>query len=97
MKLIEFHPEAEAELLGAQQWYRERSDVAAQAFALEIDAAIGSIIEAPERWPVTSRGERHRVLPRFPFTIYYRVHSDTVYIIAMAHQRRRPNYWRGRR
>jgi hypothetical protein len=56
MKRIEFHPDAEEELLGAQQWYRERSDVVAQAFALEIDAAIASIAEVPERWPATSSG-----------------------------------------
>jgi hypothetical protein len=41
---VRFHPEAE-------QWYRERSEVAAQAFALEIDHAIQSITEAPLRWP----------------------------------------------
>ncbi len=49
MKQVRFHREADAELTEAEAWYRSRSEVAAQAFALEIDRAIKSIAEAPER------------------------------------------------
>jgi len=55
---VRFHREADEELAEAQNWYRERSEVAAQAFALEIDHAINSIAEAPLRWPQGKRGER---------------------------------------
>ncbi len=34
MKEVRFHREAEAELIEAETWYRSRSEVAAQAFAL---------------------------------------------------------------
>jgi plasmid stabilization system protein ParE len=47
MSPIRFHPEAERELLDAGRWYAERSEVAAQAFALEIDRALTAIAEAP--------------------------------------------------
>jgi plasmid stabilization system protein ParE len=97
MKHIEFHPGADQELADAQAWYRERSEVAAQAFALEIDQAIKSIAEAPERWPVTDRGERRFLLSRFPYSILYRVRADEVFITAVAHQKRRPGYWRDRK
>jgi plasmid stabilization system protein ParE len=56
MKSVAFHPEAEEELLEAQDWYGERSEVAAQAFALEVDHAIDRIIEAPLRYPQGRRG-----------------------------------------
>ncbi len=46
MRRIEFHPEADREIADAQAWYRERSDVAAQAFALEIDRGIKNILTA---------------------------------------------------
>ncbi len=96
MKRIEFHPEAGRELADAQAWYRERSEVAAQAFALEIDQAIQSIAEAPERWPEMARGERRFILSRFPYSILYRFRSHEVFVIAVAHQKRRPRYWRDR-
>ena len=56
MKVLRFHPEADQELLEARDWYEERSEVAAQAFTLEIDHAIARIREAPQRYPMGSPG-----------------------------------------
>jgi plasmid stabilization system protein ParE len=97
MKRVRIHPEAGQELAEAKTWYNERSEVAAQAFALEIDDAIRSIAEAPLRWPQGRRGERRFVLNRFPFTVLYRVREDHLFITAIAHQGRRPGYWRHRK
>jgi toxin ParE1/3/4 len=97
MNAVRFHPEAEEELAEAREWYEERSEIAAQAFALEIDRAVGRIVEAPLRYPNGWRGEHRFVLNRFPFTILYRVRVDHVFITAVAHQSRRPGYWRHRR
>jgi plasmid stabilization system protein ParE len=96
MIVMEFHPEAQEELLEAEKWYRERSEVAAQAFTLEIDNAIKRIIETPERWSIKRKNERHYVLPRFPYSIIYRIKFNKIYIVAVAHHRRRPVYWRKR-
>ena len=93
---VRFHHEAGQELTEAQTWYRERSEVAAQAFALEIDHAVRSIAEAPLRWPQGRRGERRFMLDRFPYTVLYRVRADHIFITAVAHQSRRPGYWRHR-
>ena len=97
MNGVRFHPEADEELAEAREWYETRSEVAAQAFALEIDHAIARILEAPLRYPIGRRGERRFVLDRFPYTILYRVRTDHVFITAVAHQSRRPGYWRHRR
>lgn len=94
---VRFHHEADQELTEAQAWYRKRSEVAAQAFALEIDHAIRSIADAPLRWPHGLRGERRFVLDRFPYTLLYRVRADHIFITAVAHQSRRPGYWRHRK
>lgn len=96
MTNIEFHPEAQAELEDARSWYRERSQVAARAFATEVARAIRSIAQSPEAWPQTRSNERRFVFKRFPYSIIYRVRQNDVFITALAHQRRRPNYWRGR-
>jgi plasmid stabilization system protein ParE len=97
MKRVEFHPLAQDEVTAAEAWYRERSEVAAQAFVLEINHAIEEISEAPERWPVGRRGERRMVFRRFPYSLLYRIRKDNVFITAVAHQSRRPGYWRHRK
>jgi toxin ParE1/3/4 len=35
-----------------------------------------------------------RMLKRFPYTIFYVVEGNTVFVLAVAHQRREPGYWR---
>lgn len=94
---LRFHLEAVEELTEARNWYAARSEVAAQAFALEVDHAIDQIVGAPLRYPLGRRGERRFVLDRFPYTILYRVREDHVFVTAVAHQSRRPGYWRHRR
>ena len=96
MTRIEFHPEASREVDEAHAWYRQRSDVAAQAFALDLDHALDAIGRSPERWPITRHGERRFVLSKFPYSIVYRIRADDVFVTALAHQRRRPGYWRSR-
>lgn len=97
MKRVLFHPEAEREALAHERWYRDRSDVAAQGFLLELDAAVNHVAEAPERWPIQARGERRYVFPRYPFSLLYRIQEDHVFVTAVAHQSRRVGYWRRRK
>jgi toxin ParE1/3/4 len=93
---VGFHPEAIEESVAAERWYRERSSAAAEAFVAEIDRAVELIGEAPERWARHVRGTRRFVLRRFPFTIIFRAAPTGAEIIAIAHGRRRPGYWKHR-
>jgi plasmid stabilization system protein ParE len=93
---IRFHPAAAAEVQAAVQWYAERSPIAAQAFATEVNACVKRIAEAPERWPSYVHGTRRYPFPHFPFSLVYRVRSGEIEIVAVAHHRRRPGYRRSR-
>jgi plasmid stabilization system protein ParE len=96
MSSLRFHPEAERELLDASRWYAERSEVAAQAFALEIDRALDAIMRAPELWPLQPSGERRLTLSRFPYSVLYRTRDAEIFVVAIAHHWRRPEYGRRR-
>ena len=93
---VEFHPHAEEDFLAAYAWYSERSETAARAFVREIDRAILRISEAPERWPTYDSLTRRFLLSRFPFSVIYRVAEQAVEVIAVAHNKRNPGYWRPR-
>ncbi len=90
---VRLHPGAESELRAAYNWYLERNDIVAEAFQLEIDHAVRVISESPNRWPRVTESERRYVFPRFPFSLVYRIQPQFVEIIAVAHQKRKPNYW----
>jgi toxin ParE1/3/4 len=93
---VDIHPHAVAEAQAAAQWYRERNRSAAQAFLAELDLAIKKIGENPEIWPPYVAGTRHFVLQRFPFSVIYRLVPNRVEVVAIAHGRRKPGYWKER-
>ncbi|MBX3302068.1 MAG: type II toxin-antitoxin system RelE/ParE family toxin [Nitrospira sp.] len=91
---VVFHPEAVEESRTARLWYAERNQSAADSFLAELDHGIESISEAPERWPLFIHDTRRYLFLRFPFQIVYRVANDRIEVVAIAHGRRRPWYWR---
>jgi plasmid stabilization system protein ParE len=92
-KVVEFHPKATAEARAAYNWYRERSHAASDAFLAEIDLALDKIVKSPLARAEYIAGTRRYLFRRFPFSIVYRVSSDVIEVIAVAHARRRPGYW----
>ena len=95
-KSVELHEEALAEADAAAEWYAEREPAVANAFAPELERAFDRIGEAPERWPIEEGRTRRVLLRRFPFKIIYLVEPDRCVVVAVAHWRRRPGYWKPR-
>lgn len=98
MKPYRFHHEARTEYRAALAWYAARSLDAADGFADAIADGICGIRELPEAWQMWRRRPdvRVRVLRRYPYSIVYAVRGSTILIIAVAHHRRRPGYWKDR-
>jgi plasmid stabilization system protein ParE len=93
---VNVHPEAVAEAQAATQWYQERSAPAARAFLSEIDRAVEKIAEDPDIWPPYVGGTQRFLLKRFPFSLVYRLVSNKIEVVAIAHGRRKPGYWKTR-
>ncbi|WP_437478071.1 type II toxin-antitoxin system RelE/ParE family toxin [Sorangium sp. So ce1014] len=96
MKLVEVLPAALAEAEEAAAWYAERDPRVAVRFAEGIEAALTRIAEAPDRWPSTRDGTRRVRLTRFPYLVVYRDEPTRILVVAIAHAKQRPGYWRKR-
>jgi len=94
--MLDFHPEATAELQSSLAWYLERSSQAASAFLASVRQAIADIERTPNRFPRDSDGFRAVRLSKYPFQIIYRETSRGLGVVAVAHTSRRPDYWRSR-
>lgn len=90
---VDFHPEADAELDAAVDWYRRRSPQAAARFLVEVDAAITGIVGNPFAGSVSFVHYRKWVEKHFPFCVYYRINDVGVLVLAIAHDHRNPGYW----
>jgi len=95
-KPYDLHPEALEDIQEADQWYSERSPSTADDFVASVYAGIYDICGAPQRWPKHSHNARRYLLARFPFSVIYLDKPDMVKIIAVAHHKRRPAYWKRR-
>lgn len=95
-EVVEFQLGAALEYDSAFEWYLERSEVAASRFIVEIELALAAIGENPQRWPLGCRGTRKFILPNFPFSLIYREVPPKIQIVAVAHGKRRPDYWKDR-
>ncbi len=95
-KPLLFHPEAVEEAEAARKWYAERSLWAAEEFLKELEKTLESVAESPSRWPVFFGRVRRLPFRRFPFLVIYRETPERIEIVAVAHGRRRPGYWKTR-
>ena len=91
-----FHPEAEAELSAAIEYYEDREAGLGYDFSLEVLASIRNILAHPTAWPVMEEGVRRCLVNRFPFGVLYSLEPTGVFVIAVMHLRRRPNHWKDR-
>ena len=97
---LKVHPEAAEELLDAIRYYEERAGAGAD-FAGAARRAAQDVMDAPEAWPPVPHwaGEpliRSRRVGQFPYRAVYYVRADEIALIAYAHEKRRPGYWRDR-
>jgi len=87
---------AEQELYDAAAYYESHAPGLGQEFLKKIESAFREIQLSPTRWSIHADGIRRRPLHRFPFSILYRIGSNSVVIVAVMHQRRNPDYWADR-
>ena len=95
MKIRELQP-AIYELDEALSYYGNISPFFAQALMDEIKSAKKLITEYPEAWKPLPGNLRGFPLHRYPYTIIYHVSGEEILIVAYAHFKRRPAYWRDR-
>jgi toxin ParE1/3/4 len=96
VKVITFHPDADDEIAEAAQYYEVRKPGLGSDFLGEIEKGLDQISINPEASQRIGRRARRKPLWRFPFNLIYAVYPDRIRIVACAHQKRRPFYWRKR-
>ena len=96
MREVPFLPAAEDEFLEAVAWYEaDRAGLGAE-FLAEVERATRRIVSFPEHGSPYLAGTRRIVLGRFPYSVVYWPDADDLLVVAVAHSRRKPGYWRSR-
>jgi len=91
-------PEAERDLIDGAIFYgKEANADLGFAFIAEFERALAVLAAHPELGAPWRALTRRLPLRRFPYSVIYRIKGEELHVIALAHQRRRPGYWSGRK
>jgi hypothetical protein len=96
---VDLHREALAELRRAAIWYDEQRGGLGEEFIDQIRATLEEVDDHPKGypiWPGTGGSPvpiRRALVERFPYAIAFEIRADALYVLAVAHAKRRPLYW----
>ncbi len=95
-RLFSIHETAEVEINEAADFYDLKAPGLGSAFLDEVERAIETISQHPEAAPLVRAGIRKKSILKFPYSLLYSVRPQEIRLLAVAHQKRRPFYWRSR-
>lgn len=90
------HPDAERELDDAIAWFEGERPYYGILFAEAFDTAVERLLIYPAIGKRVGREVRRWVLWKWRYVIIYNIEEYGIHILAVAHQSRRPGYWRKR-
>jgi toxin ParE1/3/4 len=93
---VSIHEVADIELNEAARYYESKVDGLGFAFLDEVERVVNLIRYNPESAPRIYKVVRRKILRGFPYSVMYSIVDDSIRILAIANQKRRPFYWRDR-
>jgi toxin ParE1/3/4 len=98
VKPAKFHRDAIAELNDAVAWYEKQRARLGDELRVQVELAIEQMEHDPTLGIRHGKGRtRFYKVKRFPYLLYYAELDDAIWIAAVAHERRRPGYWKRRK
>ena len=84
---------AHIELNAACDWYERQHAGLGARFRRDVRESTLRIAASPLLFPGELVDVRRYVMNRFPFTLRYVLRDDVVWVVAVSHQHRLPDYW----
>ena len=98
---VRFEAEADAEYRAAGRWYEKPRLGLGLEFFDAVDAALTQIVRVPKAGAAVKQlpsdlPVRRALVKRFPYHVIYLELNREIHVLAVAHDRRKPGYWRDR-
>jgi len=90
---IRFVDEARVEFLDGISYYEKKQPGFGRRFKVEVEQTLRWLSEHSEACRLRPSGYRRLNLRIFPYYIPYITRGSTLWILAIAHERRKPEYW----
>lgn len=92
-KPIAYHPDAQLEYLEASEWYEWHEAGLGSRFLEELTQAEQFVSRQPSLGTPHRFDTRKRRMHFFPYNLIYTEELETIWMVAVAHCSRKPDYW----
>jgi len=96
MTSVRFHPKASEELHAVASYYEGKRSGLGVLFIAEAKRSRDRIVELSAAAREVRKSILRRSIRRIPYFLFYSVEEKEIFIVAVAHRRRRPEYWEKR-
>ena len=93
---VEFHPAASDEVEDSTAHYDDLIAGLGTRFIEEVERGSELLASHPEIGQEIDREIRHFVLADFPHSLIYAIEPELIWVLAVAHHKKRPGYWKYR-
>ncbi|SJM91324.1 conserved hypothetical protein [Crenothrix polyspora] len=93
---VTFYHAATAEFVEASVWYEDKREGLANEFMAEIERCVSLASEHPHLYKIIHKDIRRIVANRFPYSVYFRVETHRIIVLAVFHSSRDPAAWKNR-
>lgn len=93
---LEFHPDAEIEINESAFYYESKVKGLGYRFIDEVGRHSKLLSKYPELGQFIEDNIRHLVFEQFPYSFIYTIEAECIWILAVAHQHKKPGYWHER-
>jgi plasmid stabilization system protein ParE len=91
-----FHSAAAEEIVETTAYYEGEVPGLGDRFIAEVERIVEVLCDQPRIGQSVGEELRRIILARFPYSLIYSIESERIWVIAVAHHRRRPGYWQDR-
>ena len=97
MRKIIILPYAESDIRNSIYHYSDKEIGLEKKYIVVLNQAFQLIEANPFSFPVIWKSIRKFVVRDFPFNVYYIIENETIFIIAVFHNKRNPKVWKSRK
>ncbi len=89
-------PRPQYDIEDAYAWYLQSSEIAANNFLSTVAIYLERISRRPQSFALYTRRTRRCVVSKFPYSVIFQEQAISILILAVAHAKRHPSYWKKR-
>ena len=80
------------EIEDAKEYYNLQKSTLGDTFKNDVKKSIENIKQFPTLYPNITNNIKRCLLHRFPYSIFYAISDNTILVLSVAHQHRKPFY-----